>query len=61
MSSSGGPADMYSDLVSAVEDSEVFALKIAVCSGSEEKEGGGGDEEEKAKIDEERGGNRGDN
>lgn len=42
MSSSGGPADMYSDLVSAVEDSEVFALKIAVCSGSEEKEGGGG-------------------
>lgn len=51
---------MYSNLVSA----EVFALKIteqAVCSGSEEKEGGGEDEEEKAKIDEERGGNRGDN
>lgn len=59
-STSSGPADMYSNLVSA----EVFALKIterAVCSGSEEKEGGGEDEEEKAKIDEERGGNRGDN
>lgn len=42
-STSSGPADMYSNLVSAVEDSEVFTLKIterAVCAGSEEKGGG---------------------